>query len=269
MKNLTFYIKKMKRKCNLLSFFFLLLLCIPVAILIGLLIGFTAPTIYRWGVYLLTNIGNAQDIIEIVLFFMMMGGLIILLFAAYFILLDLLIYVSMLGFVIITKCYKESGVVISIVIFKVVSIISAFLLKPSFIDPMFESAILSVVFIFLFIIVGFCSLVYISSVVMPENLVDTFEEELEELVEMLNDDEANTRKEAISIIEERGYSNLIDKLIPMLEDNDEFVRIYVAMALGTLGNKSVLDQLKKAKLSVQEDNQFYFDEAISRLSEKS
>jgi len=99
------------------------------------------------------------------------------------------------------------------------------------------------------------------------SLLDNLPEE--QLLTMLKDRESSKRKDALIAIGKRGDLRLANKIIPMLDDQDEFVRVFAANALATLGDVSVVEKLNVAKATVQSDIQFHFDEAIARLQRKA
>jgi HEAT repeat protein len=103
----------------------------------------------------------------------------------------------------------------------------------------------------------------------PTEVESTAELSAAELVGLLEASDSETRKEAISALAKKGNQASVPYLLKRLNDTDEFVRVYAAMALGDLGDPTVIPDLNAARNSVATDIQFHFDDAINQIEERS
>lgn len=91
----------------------------------------------------------------------------------------------------------------------------------------------------------------------------------EEIERRLRAPDAATRRDAISTIAKLGNPHWIADLLRMLNDNDEFVKIHATIALGVIGDETVIPELEDKKGTVSADVRFYFDNAIAQIRDRS
>jgi hypothetical protein len=92
-------------------------------------------------------------------------------------------------------------------------------------------------------------------------------EDLASLLDKLTRPDVRERREAASRLGQMGDLLAIPPLLNALRDEDEFVRVYAARALGNLdiGAPETIAQLRETRDTVGEDIRFHFDEAIAKI----
>jgi HEAT repeat protein len=61
----------------------------------------------------------------------------------------------------------------------------------------------------------------------------------------------------------------MEHVIPLINDADEFVRIYAVRALGEIADGSALEAIKRAREQASSDILFYYDDAIAAISARN
>jgi len=70
--------------------------------------------------------------------------------------------------------------------------------------------------------------------------------DITEVIKDLTHKDSNKRRFAVEILGMMMDEKAVDALIPVLKDNDRFVRQEVALALGKIGNAKVVEYLNQA-----------------------
>lgn len=157
---------KGKSNCTNRSFILLILMCLPIAVLIGYLLSLCMPIIYGWSLYVISEMENIPTVWEhLEMLYLLVGGMFVFFLSVFFfILIDLIIYSAIWSFNRIVKCYCFKKVIISISALKAISIVVLFYFGFNF-----STIELDFMFIITFLGVGIFSTMFISTVVIPAN----------------------------------------------------------------------------------------------------